>query len=225
MHKTITSVLCAALAGCGFSDFNPDLGSLDGTETGDSTTDVGTADTGSETDTSGSTTSETDTGSTDETGSTGDGDGDTGTETGDPDPLNPGDLCHPFNAILDNMAACPAQTHCVFNQWDTEGEFWNWTCQLSEGMGEYGDDCLINFSANQAACAEGFHCQVNQGGLFFPEEDCAEGFSCCVELCDVFNPSCQPDFECDPWGGEASSFPPFFADSDIPFVGLCNGYI
>jgi len=225
MHRNILCVICAALTiGCA-AEFNPTLGGLDGTETSDGTTDVGTADTGSETDTGDSTTGETDTGSTDETGSTGDGDGDTGTETGDPDPLNPGDLCHPFNAILDNVPACPAQTHCIFDHWDTDGEFWSWTCQLSEGMGEYGDDCVINFSGTQSACAEGFYCQVNSGGLFFPEEVCGVSFSCCVELCDVFNPSCQPDVECDPWGGDASSYPPFFAETDMPFVGLCNAAI
>jgi len=219
MHQNIFCVLCAVLTlGCA-ADFNPDLGDLDGTETGDTTSDVDTTDSGAESNTSDSeATSEA------ETSSTGDGDGDGDGDTGGLEPLNPGDSCHPFNAILDNMPACPAQTHCVFDNWDSDGEFWNWTCQLTEGMGEYGDSCQTNFGS-QAACAEGFYCQVNSAGLFFPEEDCAVGFHCCVELCDVFNPSCQPDSECDPWGGESSSFPPSFADSDIPFVGLCNAAI
>jgi hypothetical protein len=82
MPRNIICVICAAVTiGCA-AEFNPNLGGLDGSETGDSTTDVGTADTGAETDTSGSTTGETDTGSTDETGSTGDGDGDGDTTGG-----------------------------------------------------------------------------------------------------------------------------------------------
>jgi hypothetical protein len=190
-------------------EFNPDLSDLasegtEGSDSGDETTDTETSSSTSEGDTTAST------GDGDETGST-TGDGD----TGGLEPLNPGDLCHPFNAILDNMPACPPQTHCVFDNWDQDNEHYAWTCQLTEGMGEYGEDC--GWPLDVTACGEAHYC--TQAGIF-PEGECEFG-SCCVEQCDVLNPSCSPGWECQPYGGDADMFPPFFADTDIPFIGTC----
>jgi len=204
MPRNIICVICAALTiGCA-AEFNPNLGGLSGTETGDSTTDVGTADT------------ETSTGSTDETGSTGDGDGDgdTGTETGDPDPLQPGDLCHPL--VADGQE-CPQATSCSFQGWDEEGEYWAWTCELSEGDGQFTDECPSIYWASNS-CATGLACQP--ASLFAPN-DCTSQY-CCSEFCDVLNPTCSNGYDCVAWGDETSMFPPFFQDTDVPYVGVCT---
>lgn len=215
--KRMTCVLCATLLGCA-PEFNPDLSDLasegtEGTDSGDDSTDTETSSSTSESDTTGGMG---ETGSTDETSTTGDGDGDG--DTGGLEPLNPGDLCHPFNAILDNMPACPPQTHCVFDNWDQDNEHYAWTCQLTEGMGEYGEDC--SYPLGVSSCNEAMTCT---NSVLFPEGDCSDGATaCCVEQCDVLNPACPAGWQCNPYGGDADMFPPFFADTDIPFIGTCG---
>jgi len=217
MKRPILCVICAAaFLGCA-PGFDPDLSGLDGTDdgsTGGATSDgtgTATATSDGSTDDTGSTSD----GSTGETGSTGDTGTDGSTDTGEPDPLKPGDLCHPFAEFLDGVPECPDNFNCYFQFWDMQEEYWHWTCELAEGMGEFGDECSLSGSNT---CASGNYCTAK---AVFTDGDCDFGY-CCAEQCDVLEPSCTgTDYTCSPYSQDTSSYPMFFQDTDIPYIGQC----
>jgi len=213
MKRTILCVICAAVFGGCAPGFNPDLSGLDGTDdgsTGGMDTGSGTGTSDGSTDDTGSTTD----GSTDDTGSTGSTDtGETGTDTGEPDPLKPGDLCHPFAALL-GEPECPMQTSCEYQFWDMQEKYHFWTCELTEGNGVFGEECDLNTNS----CASGHRCAVE---WTFAPGDC-DALYCCAEQCDVLNPTCTgTDYTCAPLSQNTDDFPPFFQDTEIPYIGEC----
>lgn len=212
--KRMTCVLCATLLGCA-PEFNPDLSDLasegtEGSDSGDDSTGTETSSSTSEGDTTqGTGDGDGDTGSTDETSTTGDGD------TGGLEPLNPGDLCHPFNAILDNMPACPPVTHCKYTGFNQTDQKYEWKCELAEGEGAFLDECGPTYNSN--SCGDGLICSPQSG---FVEGTCTTGY-CCAEFCDVLSPACNGGFECVSISNETNDYPDFFSDTEIPYIGWC----
>jgi len=239
MRRSFLAITLLAL-GCA-SDFSPDLSDL-GSSAGD---DGGTADDGGTTDGDTSHGSDNPTGPGDDGGSSSDDDGgsssddesssssddggssndDGSSNSSDPNTTSetsetssgfeepgPGDPCHPLSHEMADVPSCSDPFTCFFQGWDLDEEHWAWACEMSEAQGEWLDPCV--YEAN--TCAVGFKCHFN----VFIDGDCDS--YCCTPYCDPLNPACPPGYECMALGDETSMFPPFFKDTDIPFVGYCG---
>ena len=214
MKRPILCVICAAaFLGCA-PGFDPDLSGLDGTDdgsTGGATSDgtgTATATSDGSTDDTGSTSD----GSTGETGSTGDTGTDGSTDTGEPDPLQIGDQCHPLNEELMDGQPCPNASSCAFQLWNEQEEYWDWTCEVSTGDAAFGETCT--WGAND--CGSGLGCYATS--IF--AGDCDGGY-CCTEFCDALNDGCPANYHCEALSEMTNDFPPFFQETEIPLIGVC----
>lgn len=217
MSRILSGLLLAVLALAGCSEpfvYVPeaDSGAASGGETGmGSTSGSGTTSDGTD-DSGGMETGSDETGSAGDTGDeTGDTDG-TG-ETGNPEPLLIGDICHPL--VLD--PPCEDGAVCVFSGWN--GPTAEWKCRSFTGLpgkGYYGDPCEQNITNSD--CRDGFECR---GWQSLPEGDC-EGTYCCTANCSPTTMDCEQGQECLLYSEDEQNFPPEYTDTDMPIIGVCS---